>query len=270
MSLSPESWLPKAKALALGERQRVDHDCGPGRTLTIRHDEQGLHAFCFRCNDNGWSPPAPVPLAVRLERLKKQAVADAKVQGQVALPEPRVYSYGQWPAQCRLWLLKAGLSSADVGVLRAYYHPPSDRVVLPVLGRAGGVLFWQARAVDGRQPKYLAPDVGKGCVVPQFGNAAEVTLTEDLLSAYKVGTVAEGWSLLGTSMSKTALSLLVSRGCKVNVWLDPDAAGQRAAKKVLAAIRATGLEARNIVSLKDPKLIHRQEIKELLTWQNSK
>jgi hypothetical protein len=262
--LQPASWLPRAQELALGERLRTDHDCGPGRTLTLRHDEQGLHAFCFRCNDNGWSPPTPVPLAVRLERLRKQSEADASVQGKTELPEPKVYSWGDWPAACRLWLLKAGLSSHDAGRLGAYYHPPSDRVVLPVLARSGGVLFWQARAVDKRQPKYLAPDIGKGMIVPMYGSASTVTLTEDLLSAYKVGLVAEGWCLMGTSISKECLRLLLSRGCKVNVWLDPDAAGRKAAKKVLAALRAVGIEATDIVSAKDPKLHHREEIKELL------
>lgn len=268
--LNPASWLPKAKLLAFGEKQRTDHDCGQGRTLVVRHDSEGLHAFCFRCNDWGMVPPLPEPLEVRIARLKKQTQEDNAIQGKVELPEPREYEWAKWPAPCRLWLLKAGLSSADAGKLGAYYHPPSDRVVLPVLGPSGGVVFWQARAVDKRQPKYLAPDIEKGSVVPMFGRAQEVTLTEDLLSAYKVGLVGEAWSLLGTSITKKATSLLVVRGCKVNVWLDPDPAGQRAAKKILLLLRAVGIEARNILSLKDPKLIHRETIKELITWQNSK
>ena len=185
--LSPASWHPQAEGMRLGEKRRVNHDCGPGRTLTLRCDDKGTHAFCFRCNDNGWLPPEPVPLAVRLERLRIQNAADASMQASVSLPEPQVRVWAEWPAACRLWLLKAGLCSADLPRLGAYYHPPSDRVVLPVLARSGGVVFWQARAVDGRQPKYLAPDVGKEGVVPVYGHASEVTLTEDLLSAYKVG-----------------------------------------------------------------------------------
>ena len=264
--LSEASWLPIAQKLALGEKLRTDHDCGPGNTLTLRHDEKGLSAWCFRCNDKGWHPPAPVPLAVRLERLKVQANADAAIQRSVALPTPQVREWVEWPLKYRLWLLKAGLSRADLPVLGAYYHPPSDRAVVPVLARSGGLLFWQARAEGGRQPKYLAPDVPKDRVLAQYGSANEVTLTEDLLSAYKVGSVGEGWSLLGTSISKTVLSALVERNCRVNVWLDPDPPGQKAAKKVLASLRAVGLEARNVISSKDPKLIHRQQIKELLSW----
>ena len=65
------SWLPKAKELRLGERRRTDHDCGPGRTLIVEHNEDGYRGHCFRCNDRDWRPPDPVPLAVRLERLRQ-------------------------------------------------------------------------------------------------------------------------------------------------------------------------------------------------------
>lgn len=268
--LSPQSWVSKAQGLRLGERLRTDHDCGPGRTLTIRRDEQGLNAFCFRCNDHGWVAPEPEPLAVRLERIRNSQIADEQIRASVALPSPAVRVWSEWPPECRLWLLKAGLCSADLPRLGAYYHPPTNRVVLPVLDPLLGPLFWQARAVDGRQPKYMAPLVDKARVIPKHGSAADVTLTEDILSAYKVGLVGEGWSLLGTSINKHMLTALLERGCRVNVWLDPDAAGKRAATKVLAALRSVGITARNIVSERDPKLIHRVNIKELLAWTSSK
>lgn len=266
--LSPASWVDAARSLAMGSKRRVNHDCGDGRTLSVRRDGAGLHAFCFRCNDSGWIPPEPEPLSVRLERIRRANEADNSASQGVALPEPRQRVWAEWPPACHLWLLKAGLCSADLPALGAYYHPPTNRVVLPVLSPSGGLLFWQARAVDGRQPKYLAPPVDKAQVIACYGKADTVTLTEDLLSAYKVGSVAEGWSMLGTSISKHILGALVQRGCKVNVWLDPDPPGQRAASKVLAQLRGAGVEARKILSKRDPKLIHRQDIKELLKWQN--
>lgn len=263
--LQPASWLPLANSLKLGERLRTDHDCGGGRTLTLRHDERGLHAFCFRCNDSGWKPPAPEPLEARLARLRKQVEADTIAASSVGLPEPAVREWAAWPEGCRVWLLKAGLCSADLPGLGAYYHPPSQRVVLPVLGASGRVLFWQARAVDGRQPKYLAPPVNKASIIPAYGTAPKVTLTEDLLSAYKVGKVGEGWSMLGTSLNDNTLGALLRRGCEVNVWLDPDPAGQRGAAKALAKLRAVGLKCNNIISKVDPKLVHLSDIKELLS-----
>lgn len=265
--LSKASWLHYAEGLPLGGSVRVDHDCGGGRTLTVKHRAEGLSAFCFRCNDSGWVPPPERSLSERLASLAAKTTEDNKIAGSVALPEPMVKVWADWPVSSRVWLLKAGLCSADLPRLGAYYHPPSDRVVLPVLSSFGQVLFWQARATDKRLPKYMAPPVDKTSVVPVYGRANEVTLTEDILSAYKVGLVGEGWSLLGTSISKTVLGNLVKRNCKVNVWLDPDAAGIRAATKVCAALRSAGLEARNIKSRADPKLLSRAEIKELLCSQ---
>jgi len=262
--LAPASWLPFAEGLPLGGRSRENHDCGGGYTLAVRRDERGLHAHCFRCNDSGWQAPQPEPLADRLKRLSKQRDEDAKAGASVALPTPAVRVWAEWPERCRLWLLKAGLCAADLPRLWAYYHPPSDRVVLPVLGPSGAVLFWQARATDGRQPKYLAPPVDKHSVLARYGSAASVTLTEDLLSAYKVGLVAEGWSMLGTSLNNNTLAAIIQRGCPVNVWLDPDAAGQRGAVKVLAKLRAAGVPCRNIISKVDPKLVHLSQIKELI------
>ena len=270
MALSPSSWVHLAEGLALGSRIRTNHDCGPGSTLTVRREVAGLSAHCFRCNDSGWHPAPPEPLSVRLGRLAKAQVADDKIAASVALPGPVRVPWSDWPAACRLWLLKAGLSGADAGLLGAYYHPPSDRVVLPVLGPSGPV-FWQARAVQpGRFPKYLAPPLDKSSVVPVYGSAQDVTRTEDLLSAYKVGTVGEGWSLLGTSISPGCMTKLLARGARVNVWLDPDGAGHKGATKVLAALRGAGLEARRVISKRDPKLMHRSDIKELLLWNESK
>jgi DNA primase len=136
--------------------------------------------------------------------------------------------------------------------------------------------FWQARSIDGRQPKYLAPDLDRSRVISQWGHAGAVTLTEDILSAYKVGLVGEGWSLLGTKLSDHTLGALMDRakqpGFTVNVWLDNDLPpkhpvnrGQMAAAKVLAKLRAVGITAHNIISPLDPKLMSRVAIKEYLS-----
>jgi len=69
---------------------------------------------------------------------------------------------------------------------------------------------------------------------------------------------------MGTSPSKKLLGALAARGCRVNVWLDPDAAGRKAVAKLMPQLQAFGIEARDIRSVRDPKLVHIPEIKELL------
>lgn len=268
--LDPRSWLPQAERLDPGRRKRVDHTCGPGRTLLISRDENGYRAHCFRCGESDKAKPPPESLAERAERLRRLSAGDACLQrnmesGAVQLPVPQVHKVPEWPDRAALWLYKAGLGAYEIARLGAYYHPPSDRVVLPVLDGSGTPVFWQARAVDNRQPKYMAPAVDRSRVLPRYGQAPSPTLTEDILSAFKVGLVGEGWAVMGTKVSSHVLSLLMARGGMVNVWLDPDPAGQKGANKIIRQLRAYGIPTRNIVSTKDPKLHTRAEIKEYLS-----
>lgn len=84
------------------------------------------------------------------------------------------------------------------------------------------------------------------------------------MSAYKVGLVGEGWAVMGTSIPSSYVAELLRRNCTVNLWLDPDAAGQRAATKYRKQLQAYGLRVRNILSTLDPKKHTREEIKEYL------
>lgn len=254
----------------MGQKRRVKHECGTDRIMLVSRDDTGYRAFCFRCNEPGFAPPPQESLTEKLARMERQRSADSAIM-RPELPEPRMYGLDDWPEKCRLWLYKAGLGRDRIGELGAYYHPPSDRVVLPVIEQ-GVPVFWQARAVDDRIPKYLAPSADRTRVIPRYGSAPNVTLTEDILSAFKVGISGhEGWSLMGTRVGNHALSLLLRRGARVNVWMDNDIGpkftvnrGQIAARKIGAQLRASGLEVRNIISPRDPKLMHRDEIKELL------
>ena len=128
-----------------------------------------------------------------------------------------------------------------------------------------GLGFYQARAYQrGRLPKYLGPTPRPPKLLARWGTAAVPTLTEDILSAAKIGMVAEGWAVLGTTVSDHMVAELMKRG-RCNVWLDPDAAGRRGAAKIGKRLRAYGVEVRDIVSVRDPKLHTFQEIKDYLT-----
>lgn len=134
--------------------------------------------------------------------------------------------------------------------------------MLPVYEN-GECVYWQARALDGRTPKYLNPPVDRTKILPIYGSADVPTLTEDILSAFKVGLASEGWSLMGVKPSDRVVSALLKRGA-CNVWLDPDPPGQKAAARICKSLRSLGVQARNIVSAKDPKLHTREEICKIL------
>ena len=252
--LDTASWLPQAKDLAVGEKRYGEHECGAGRKLLLSRDTKGFNAWCFRCSDSGWAPGPRLSLAERIAAAKRAAEADRTAQGTpTALPEPQVYAVQKWPMEARVWLYKAGLGGPEIAGLGAYYHPPTDRVVLPIM-EGGEPVFWQARAITDRLPKYLSPATGRDKLLPRFGRSQSITLTEDLLSAYKIGLVAEGWCLMGTHANARLIAALLERNAPVNVWLDPDKAGVHARRKVIPQLKAYGIEARIVRSERDPKL----------------
>ena len=271
MSLSLESWLPQASSLLIGQKRYYQHECGAGRKLIVSRDTKGFSAWCFRCNDEGWAPGPQLSLAERIEsrnRLLRGDESLARGSDAGALPMPQVREVSEWPREAALWLYKAGLGAPEIASLGAYYHPDTDRVVLPVMEH-GVPVFWQARSVTGRTPKYLSPQVDRSKLLPRYGSAASVTLTEDLLSAFKIGLVAEAWCLMGTHANPRLIGALLERNAPVSVWLDPDGPGRRGANKVHKQLKAYGIEVRIVRSTKDPKLHTFDEIKEHLCRSTS-
>lgn len=261
--LEQSSWLPQASSLQIGQKKYAQHECGDGRKLVLSRDSSGYSAWCFRCNDQGWAPGPKLSLAERLAEAARQVHHDSLARRDCSLPEPRVLLGREWPSEAALWLLKAGLGWPEIARLGAYYHPPTNRVVLPVLDGPDAV-FWQARSIDGRLPKYLSPPVDRSTLLPRYGAASSIILTEDLLSAFKVGIVGEAWCLMGTYANARLIAGLLERQAPVAIWLDPDAAGRKAAGKVLKQLSAYGIEVRVIRSERDPKLHTFDEIKECI------
>lgn len=256
--LKPESWQRHTLHLPPGQRARVEHDCGPGRVLLVSNKDEGYSAWCFRCNDSGFIPHPQPSLSERLAALERARNAEERASSSVALPEPATYDPQSWPAQARLWLYKAGLSNDDIERLRFYYHQATGRVVLPVY-RDGQLVYWQARSVDGRQPKYINPEVDKSTLYAPLGTGPCIVLTEDILSAARVARVTEAWSLMGTALPTGVLAALLQQGRPVVVMLDPDAAGVKANTTISKRLAALGVQHSIAVPHRDPKYLTKQE-----------
>lgn len=269
--LTPASWLPQAQRLAEGQRRRGTHDCGEGRVLIVEHQRDCWKAYCFRCNEHGWEPKPAESLSERIARRAQEQVQDETIASVPALPSPRNYDVSTWPEKAALWLYKASLGRPEIAKLGAYYHEPSARVVLPVY-RNGAVAYWSARSVDGRTPKYLNSPTPRGDLVAAYGSGELLVLTEDILSAFRVGQVTEAWSLIGVHMNDAISARIVKRGGPVVVWLDPDwqyPVGRRpgviAGRKILSNLQLMGVDARMVISRADPKLLSQREIRQCLS-----
>ncbi|MCD9228619.1 hypothetical protein LPV64_07060, partial [Ralstonia pseudosolanacearum] len=272
--LDPKDWLDRAKALDEGRSTRIQHGCGPGKVLAVYHHADRWSAYCFRCGEPGVVDKPVESLSERIARRAQEREVDDALTQSVDLPSPVNFDVESWPTEARVWLYKASLDRTDIAKLGVYLHEPSSRVVVPVFERER-LVYWQARSVDGRQPKYINPQVNRQRLVAKFGRGDPLVLTEDVLSTYRVGQHTEAWSLMGTKLTDYIAADILKRGGRVLVWLDPDwqyPAGERpgviAAKKITNQLRSMGVQVERIVSRADPKLLSRREISCVLTHHN--
>lgn len=220
-------------------------------------------AHCFRCNDSAFIKDERT-LAERIAALAQAKVADAEAI-KPELPQPRERDVQQWPKAARVWLYKAGLSNDAIERLGFYWHPVTQRVVMPVFDD-GELVYWQARSLNPNVPKYINPAVVRGTVVPRYGRGGPcIVLTEDILSAVKVGYVNEAWSIMGTSLPDKVALQLVQAARPVLVMLDPDDAGRKGTAKIIDQLRLLGLQVGTFMGRADPKLLSLKEIECALT-----
>lgn len=257
--LDRSSWERHTKRVPkLGQSIRTEHDCGEGRVLKVTHGDEGYSAWCFRCSDSGFIPhPAP-SLSERLAQLERARNAEVRASSSVALPDPAEYNPQAWPDKARVWLYKAGLSNDDIIRLGAYWCSAMHRVVLPVI-QDGRAVFWQARAIDGRQPKYLAPIADRSTIVAKYGSGPVVVITEDILSAFRVARVTEAWSALGTSLPVPIMNQLIETRRPVVLMLDPDAGGDKGTIRMLRPLSNAGMPVYIARPHRDPKYLTKQE-----------
>ena len=255
----PANVLALADQLKLGQKRRVEHDCGEGKTLVVSRTERGTSYWCHRCHDKGWIP-AERSLADRIAALTEATEWDGTAQQSLELPGPGKMNPQDWPDAPRLWLYKAGFSNDEIRRHGWYWNPKMERVILPVKVD-GKTIYWQGRGFDTARPKALNPTVNREGLVAKYGRGDWIALTEDILSAAKVGGVGEAWALLGTVLSYSTALALSEAGRPVLLMLDDDPAGRRGAAEASKTLNLLGVWNKQVYFGKDPKGVDRSTIK---------
>ena len=145
----PANVLALADQLKLGQKRRMEHDCGEGKTMVVSRTERGTSYWCHRCHDKGWIP-AERSLAARIAALNEATEWDGTAQQSLELPGPGKMNPQDWPDEPRLWLYKAGFSNDEIRRHGWYWNPRMERVILPVK--------WMARLSTGRAGASIRPD----------------------------------------------------------------------------------------------------------------
>lgn len=165
------------------------------------------------------------------------------------------------PPEGMLWLFKSSITPYRARELGIGYSAFYRRVIIPIY-RDGKLIYFQARKLhDDQDIKYINPRVDRSNIAywvrPPGADNSMVVITEDILSAIRVGKFVTAMSALGTKLS-IPLANQLSEYDLVVTWLDPDEAGitgARSMRKMLMAVPTA-----NLKSEKDPKNLTDQEI----------
>ncbi|WWO60289.1 DNA primase [Xanthomonas phage SB4] len=271
--MKDEEWLPQVERLLVGGRMqaRGDHECGDPGSLMITKRGAEVTAYCFRCGGTGFHKERETP-AERFKRMQAEQEANEFVRGCVSPPEPTSRVMTEWPKDLAAYFYTMGIFQQRADELGMYYSAAARRVIVPVL-EDGEPVFWLGRSQT-MKPKWLGPDVKKRGLFAKYGGTRGkyVVLTEDPLSAYKVGLCCMAWSLLGTKLHNRHALELLKLDRPVVVWLDDDHdhytginQGQVAAASIKAALESYGLVVHNMTSPKDPKYYSQYQLQEKLS-----
>lgn len=263
--LDKSEWLHLAQALERGGKAMHPHLCGGGAKLLVENKDTGYACWCYRCSVGGFEPHPKPSLVERIAALRATAEAEERIASDPRPPLPAEFNPRSWPLEAKVWLYKSGLSNATIKANGFYWCERIKRVVLPVLD-GSKLVYWQARGFDPDRPKYLNPKIDKPVYKSgPLSATGPIVLTEDILSAVKVGQIATAWARLGTGpLSDALLTELASTGREISVWLDPDEAGIKGRIRIGKQLRALGVSVRIIRAEQDPKYYSLDQIKELL------
>jgi hypothetical protein len=281
--LSTSVWLEAAQRANMrpGQSRRFGHDCGPGDVVKVTRDPDGIAGYCHRCSDS-YKHFIKKSFAEIVKSLNARREAEHELSQSLKLPYDCTPNL---PADALLWLSKAGIRQEEIKDYGITYSPKLQRVVIPVV-QDGKLVAIQARwlgPLSRESPKYLnfgprtcfssrvsgrdwdilcGADASCQDSRPKIGQRSFAVFTEDILSAVRVGRLAQAYALTGTSVPLSELIHVVAGLDTCVLWLDGDGAGIKGAGKLLKSIGLLKDDVRVLTSQRDPKaypdrLIHK-------------
>jgi hypothetical protein len=271
------AWLAAARALPFGRKRKIVctecHSSSP--TLMIHHGSKGYDCYCFRgsCGFQAYEPHGLLSLA---ELEKRRADVSSLIASQdISLPSDVTSAL---PDTGRLWLLQAGVNDFLTQAYGILYSPRYRRVILP-LTKGCTTEGYIARALDGSTPKYLSKlrDPSSALFLSNSDYKLEgqndfnldFVITEDALSAIRVGRIVQSGAILGTSFGdghlRRVLDLAAKPNPRIGVWMDGDKAGEHSRARIRRMLTLCGAEVFSVRTKRDPKRFANREIRLCLT-----
>ena len=253
-----QDWQQYARTLVVGSKRKIECCSAKGPTAYISNGPKGVSLYCFRCGRSEFEPHGK--RSIHEIMATRRALDDIAADETPTMPKDAV-ALAEGPQEAHLWVLRGGLTPEEATERWGFqWHERTRRVLIPV---PGGLL---GRSVYGELPKYRMLTNQTGTLYwPQKRPHSPAVVVEDCLSAIAINRAgAASVAALGTSLSPTQAAEIAD-GRKIVVgWFDPDAAGDKAYKRLRKMMATHPVEVHRITSEVDPKALHRMEIRRLL------
>lgn len=255
----------------MGEQIHINHTgCSSGedkkQRLYIKRTDKGIVAYCHHCAEAGFAADN------NDSRLSTWLTEAVSTDARKFTPPPKLVNISD---EGKAWLHKYDCSTAYIGFSGVEDKP--NQIALTLFDPDKKIIGFQVRNLLPRAtPKYITTylyNSFKGDAT-WFGFPSNRTLviTEDYLSAYRVyqerGASISSLALLRTTITdRTLLQIYELNFERVIIWLDPDEAGIKGAKKAqkeLTHFLSTETSIKVFSFLKEPKEYTPDELKTIL------
>lgn len=260
---------PELKELAEGAQVKLFHqgcEAGPSSKpkLYVTGTEQGIIAHCWRCGGGGGKSFR----ATNHIKKRGNCVLNADT---ISLPADLKTGLVDCHPLMNVWLGKAGITQAERDQHSIGWSESRHRAILPVFMHGKLVAYQERKLLPyDNGPKYLTSRI-KGVRHPLFqtGNSyhgGKMVVVEDILSAIKIGRVANATALLGVFLpDESTQYLLRYKPDELIVMLDNDNPQVRVQqRKILRRLGAFITTRRVFMDGRDPKLLSEQELIEMI------
>ena len=213
--------------------------------------------YCWSC---GYWQPGNGIAKIKQETQEGDSVSTRTV----ALPRDSGF---ELPGLARSYLQDFALTQDDIIVNRIMWSEEWQRVIFPYFAH-DQLIGWQGRYLGKEnKAKWYSQGVLRDLMhvcgyAPPAGNPRPIVLTEDVISAIRVGHVTQASPLFGSHISTQAAMRYHKFFDSVIIWLDKDK--QIDSIKFTARLNNLGITTRNIITDKDPKEYTDTEIVDIL------
>jgi DNA primase len=241
-----------------------DHE---DRNPSLRVDSVTGVFQCFSCGFKGnlftFYEETPNYLQIQRNSLRSKIKTTMASSVGLNMPQGTVPYLGTW----------RNIKSDTYEKFGAFQHHDSDfigRIVFPITDISGRIMGFQGRHTGTTTPKYKAVPVGAKLpifptVKPRKGHIILVEGLFDVLNLHDKG-LTNSCCVFGTqTVTETKLSLLYLQGAQtIDIFMDGDDAGQKAAEKIKHMCENINLLTRNIcIGDTDPGALSQEQVTKL-------